>query len=87
MQAFAEGIGGRKMVEEINHARRRFLATAIMTIASSELGMVGSSAAQSSKAPHHKGSLKCRPIIDTKVVYSCTRTQFRDFSWVCPHFA
>jgi pimeloyl-ACP methyl ester carboxylesterase len=38
------------MVEEINHDRRRFLATAIMTIASSELGMIGSSAAQSSKA-------------------------------------
>ena len=38
------------MVEEINHARRRFLATAIMTIAFSELGMIGSSAAQSSKA-------------------------------------
>jgi pimeloyl-ACP methyl ester carboxylesterase len=37
------------MVEEINHDRRRFLATAIMTIASAELGMIGSSAAQSSK--------------------------------------
>ena len=38
------------MVEEINHDRRRFLATAIMTIASAELGMIGSAAAQSSKA-------------------------------------
>ncbi len=38
------------MVEEINHDRRRFLATALMTIASAELGTIGSSAAQSSKA-------------------------------------
>ena len=38
------------MFEEINHDRRRFLATAIMTIASAELGMIGSAAAQSSKA-------------------------------------
>ena len=38
------------MVEETNHDRRRFLATAIMTIASAELGMIGSAAAQSSKA-------------------------------------
>jgi pimeloyl-ACP methyl ester carboxylesterase len=37
------------MVEEINHDRRRFVATAIMTIASAELGMIGSAAAQSSK--------------------------------------
>jgi len=36
------------MAEEINHGRRRFLVTAI--IASAELGMIGSSAAQSSKA-------------------------------------
>ena len=52
MKAFRlkELIRGRKMVEEINHDRRRFLATAIMTIASAELGMIGSSAAQSSKA-------------------------------------
>ena len=34
------------MVEEISHDRRRFLATAIMTIASAELGMIGSAAAQ-----------------------------------------
>jgi pimeloyl-ACP methyl ester carboxylesterase len=39
------------MVEEINHDRRRFLATAIMAIASAELGMVGSSAAQSKAKP------------------------------------
>jgi hypothetical protein len=38
------------MVEEINHDRRRFLATALLTIASAELGTIGSSAAQSSKA-------------------------------------
>src|SRR4029453_16780178 len=38
------------MVEEINHDRRRFLATAIMTIASGELGIIGSAAAQSSNA-------------------------------------
>jgi pimeloyl-ACP methyl ester carboxylesterase len=38
------------MVEEISHDRRRFLATAIITIASAELGMIGSAAAQSSKA-------------------------------------
>src|SRR5919108_2794611 len=37
------------MVEEINHDRRHFLVTAIMTIASAELGMMGSAAAQSSK--------------------------------------
>ena len=37
------------MVEEINHDRRRFLATAIMTIASAELGLIGSADAQSSK--------------------------------------
>src|SRR4029450_8412806 len=43
-------MGGRKMVEETNYDRRRFLATTIMTIASAELGMIGSSAAQSSKA-------------------------------------
>ena len=35
------------MVKKTNHNRRRFLATAIMAIASAELGMVGSSAAQS----------------------------------------
>jgi pimeloyl-ACP methyl ester carboxylesterase len=40
----------KKMVEEINHGRRRFLATAVMTIASAELAMICSSAAQSSKA-------------------------------------
>ena len=38
------------MSEEVNHDRRRFLATAIVTIASGELGIIGSSAAQSSKA-------------------------------------
>jgi pimeloyl-ACP methyl ester carboxylesterase len=38
------------MVEEIDHDRRRFLATAIMAIASAELGIIGSAAAQSSKA-------------------------------------
>ncbi len=38
------------MVEEINHDRRCFLATAVMTIASAELAMICSSAAQSSNA-------------------------------------
>ena len=38
------------MIEEINRDRRRFLSTAVMTIASAELGMIGSAAAQSSKA-------------------------------------
>jgi pimeloyl-ACP methyl ester carboxylesterase len=37
------------MVEEISHDRRRFLATAIMTIASAELVMIGSADAQPSK--------------------------------------
>ena len=32
------------MVEEINHDRRRFLATAIMAIAAAQLGMIGSAA-------------------------------------------
>ena len=34
------------MVEEINHDRRRFLATAIMTIASAQFGIIGSALAQ-----------------------------------------
>ena len=38
------------MAEEINHDRRRFLATAVMTIASAELGTIGSAGAQTSKA-------------------------------------
>jgi pimeloyl-ACP methyl ester carboxylesterase len=38
------------MVEEIDYDRRRFLAAAIMAIASAELGIIGSAAAQSSKA-------------------------------------
>jgi hypothetical protein len=42
-------IGDRKMIEEINHHRRRFLATAVITIASAELGMIASAAAQSTK--------------------------------------
>src|SRR6266487_4132978 len=52
MKAFRlkEFIRGRKMVEEINHDRRCFLATAVMTIASAELAMICSSAAQSSNA-------------------------------------
>jgi pimeloyl-ACP methyl ester carboxylesterase len=45
-----ELIGERKMVEEINHDRRRFLATAIVTIASGEIGIIGSVAAHSSQA-------------------------------------
>jgi len=37
------------MSEEVNHDRRRFLGTAVMTIAAAELGMIGSADAQSSK--------------------------------------
>ena len=37
------------MSEEINHNRRRFLSTAVMTIAAAELGMIGSADAQSGK--------------------------------------
>src|SRR4030095_6298884 len=37
------------MSEEINHDRRRFLGTVVMTIAAAELGMIGSADAQSSK--------------------------------------
>ncbi len=37
------------MSEDINYDRRRFLTAAITTIAAAELGMIGSSAAQSSK--------------------------------------
>jgi pimeloyl-ACP methyl ester carboxylesterase len=52
MKAFRlkEFIRGRKMVEETNYGRRRFLATTIMTFASGALGIIGSAAAQSSKA-------------------------------------
>lgn len=35
------------MSEEINHDRRRFLRTAVMTIAAAELVMIGSADAQS----------------------------------------
>src|SRR5262245_54946117 len=37
------------MVEEINHDRRCFLATTIMTIATVQFGIIGSTAAQTSK--------------------------------------
>jgi pimeloyl-ACP methyl ester carboxylesterase len=37
------------MSEEVNHDRRRFLATSAMTIAAAQFGMIGSAAAQSSK--------------------------------------
>ena len=37
------------MFEEINHDRRRFLGTAVMTLAAAELVMIGSANAQSSK--------------------------------------
>jgi len=39
-----------KISEEINHDRRRFFGTAAMTIAAAQFGMIGSAAAQSSKA-------------------------------------
>jgi hypothetical protein len=38
-----------KMSEEINHDRRRFLGTAVMTIAAAELVMISSADAQSSR--------------------------------------
>src|SRR5918993_4397271 len=38
------------MSEDINYDRRRFLTAAVTTIAAAELGMIGSSGAQSSKA-------------------------------------
>src|SRR5262245_15865697 len=37
------------MSEEVNHDRRRFLATSAMTIATAQFGMIGSAAAPSSK--------------------------------------
>jgi pimeloyl-ACP methyl ester carboxylesterase len=37
------------MSEQINHGRRRFLATAVMTLASAELSMIGSADARSRK--------------------------------------
>jgi alpha/beta hydrolase fold len=37
------------MVEEINHDRRRFLATAMMAIAPAQFGIIGPAAAQTSK--------------------------------------
>ena len=39
-----------KMSEEIKYDRRHFLGTAAMTIAAAQLGIFGSSAAQSGKA-------------------------------------
>ena len=38
------------MSDEINHDRRRFFSTVAMTIAAAQFGMIGSAAAQSSKA-------------------------------------
>jgi pimeloyl-ACP methyl ester carboxylesterase len=38
------------MSDNINHDRRRFFSTAAMTLAAGQLGMIGSAAAQSSKA-------------------------------------
>jgi hypothetical protein len=47
------------MSEQINHGRRRFLATAVMTIASAELGMTGSTDARSGKrSPAHLPTIK-----------------------------
>jgi alpha/beta hydrolase fold len=39
----------RKMSEEINHNRRRFLGTTAMTIAAARFGLIGSADAQSDK--------------------------------------
>jgi pimeloyl-ACP methyl ester carboxylesterase len=47
------------MSEQINHGRRRFLATAVMTLASAELGMIGAADAQSLKrSPAHLPTIK-----------------------------
>jgi hypothetical protein len=37
-----------KMSDEIDHNRRRFCGTAVMTIAAAQFGMIGSAEAQSS---------------------------------------
>ena len=42
-------MGEKYMFEEINHDRRRFLGTAVMTLAAAELVMICSANAQSSK--------------------------------------
>ena len=39
----------RKMSDEINHNRRRFLGTTAMTIAAARFGLIGSADAQSDK--------------------------------------
>jgi hypothetical protein len=47
------------MFEEINHDRRPFLGTAVMTLAAAELVMIGSANAQSSKInPADKTTIK-----------------------------
>jgi pimeloyl-ACP methyl ester carboxylesterase len=47
------------MSEEINHGRRRFLATAVMTLASAELGMIGAADARARKrSPAHLPTMK-----------------------------
>jgi pimeloyl-ACP methyl ester carboxylesterase len=50
-----------KMSEHINHSRRRFLSSAAMTIASSELGLIGSADAWSRwKSPADPSAIKQR---------------------------
>jgi pimeloyl-ACP methyl ester carboxylesterase len=47
------------MSEEINHGRRRLLATAVMTLASAELGMIGAADARARKrSPAHLPTIK-----------------------------
>ncbi|QSJ19272.1 hypothetical protein JYQ62_11440 [Nostoc sp. UHCC 0702] len=47
------------MSEKINHQRRRFLGTAAMTIATTQLGIFGSAIAQSSKTKPAVLSISC----------------------------
>jgi nitrous oxide reductase len=45
----------RKMSEEINHNRRRFLGTTAMTIAAARFGLIGSANAQSDSSRPEAG--------------------------------
>lgn len=45
----AESARRKKMSEKINHDRRRFLTTALITIVSAELALIGAAAAQRAK--------------------------------------
>jgi pimeloyl-ACP methyl ester carboxylesterase len=53
-----------KMSEDVNHPRRRFLGAAAITIAATQLGIIGSAAAQSGKAKA-AGAPKVKPGTNT----------------------